>query len=188
MDIQPAEYERYLVRKGDLLVCEGGEVGRAAIWDAPIEICGFQKALHRLRPVSPKCDDPRFMMFALRSAGSSGAFADGHESTISHLTGEKLRQHRFAFPGLEEQDEIVAHIDAALAELRRAVAAVEEEIALLREFRARLIAEVVTGKLDVRAKAAALPEITESEPIDEPSDGEDLEEPIDDVEDEVVAA
>lgn len=57
-----------------------------------------------------------------------------------------------------------------------------------REFHNRLVAEVVTGKLDVRAAAAALPEIAESELIDEPTDGEDFEEALDDIEDEVVAA
>jgi type I restriction enzyme S subunit len=61
-------------------------------------------------------------------------------------------------------------------------------ITLLREFRARLVAGVVTGKLDVRAAAAALPEITEAEPVDEPIDGEDLEEAIDDAGNEAVAA
>ena len=40
----------FRLRRGDLLVCEGGEVGRAAIWEAPLEECYFQKALHPLRP------------------------------------------------------------------------------------------------------------------------------------------
>jgi type I restriction enzyme S subunit len=188
MDIQQAEYDRYLLRKGDLLVCEGGEVGRAAIWDGALEVCGFQKALHRLRPLSPGRDDPRFMMFVLGAASFSGAFADGHESTISHLTGEKLRQHRFPFPEPEEQAAIVAHIDAASAQINRITAAVEREVALLRQFRTRLVADVVTGKLDARAATAALPEETSSEPIDDPIVGEDLEEAIDDIENEEVAA
>jgi hypothetical protein len=51
-----------------------------------------------------------------------------------------------------------------------------------------LVTDVVTGKFDVRVVGQSLPEITESEPIDEPTDGEDLEEAIDDVEDEAVAA
>src|SRR5215208_5132633 len=46
-----SDIERFRLRKGDLLVCEGGEVGRAAIWDAPIDECYYQKALHRLRPL-----------------------------------------------------------------------------------------------------------------------------------------
>ena len=44
-----ADIEKFRLLKGDLLVCEGGEVGRAAIWDAPIDECYYQKALHRLR-------------------------------------------------------------------------------------------------------------------------------------------
>jgi type I restriction enzyme S subunit len=158
MDISPTEYDRYLVKKGDLLVCEGGEVGRAAIWDGVLEICGFQKALHRLRPRDKRKDCPRFMMYVLLLASLSGAFADGHESTISHLTGEKLRQHRLPFPERAEQSAIVAHLDAAFADVDRATFNLEYQIALLHEFRMRLIADVVTGKLDVRAAAASLPE------------------------------
>ena len=62
------------------------------------------------------------------------------------------------------------------------------EIALVQEFRTRLIADVVTGKLDVREAAASLPEVTEPEPIDEPTDGEDLDETMDESENEEAAA
>ena len=48
MDIYPKELERYTLRRGDLIVCEGGEVGRCSIWQGGLDICGFQKALHRL--------------------------------------------------------------------------------------------------------------------------------------------
>ncbi len=91
-------------------------------------------------------------------------------------------------PPKNEQREIIAEIQASTCELETTIATIGREIAFLREFRTRLVADVVTGKLDVRAAAAALPEITESEPIDEPSDGEALEEAIDDVENEEVAA
>jgi type I restriction enzyme, S subunit len=57
---------------------------------------------------------------------------------------------------------------------------VSNEIALIQEFRTRLIADVVTGELDVRAASASLPEMTKLEPIDELAGGEDLEEEIDD--------
>jgi prevent-host-death family protein len=62
------------------------------------------------------------------------------------------------------------------------------EIALIQEFRTRLIADVVTGKLDVCATAASLPEIIELEPIDESADGEDLDETILETENEEAAA
>jgi len=71
MDIPPSEYERYTVKPGDLLVCEGGEVGRAAIWSGELALCGFQKALHRLRPRDPERQVPRFLLFALRAASAA---------------------------------------------------------------------------------------------------------------------
>ncbi len=48
MDFTEAEFEKFRLRPGDLLVCEGGEVGRAALWRGTIADCAFQKALHRV--------------------------------------------------------------------------------------------------------------------------------------------
>jgi type I restriction enzyme, S subunit len=157
MDISEPEYDRYTLKVGDLLVCEGGEVGRSAIWMGQLELCGFQKALHRLRPLNADRDVPRFMYYALLSAAKSGAFNDGRLSTISHLTGDKLRAHRFAFPPFHEQQKIVAFLDASLSAVDRADNVARREIMLLREYRIRLITDVVTGKLDVREAAAQLP-------------------------------
>ena len=52
MDISPTEYSRYTIQPGDLLVCEGGEVGRCALWSGELAVCGFQKALHDYAPVT----------------------------------------------------------------------------------------------------------------------------------------
>ena len=86
IDVHPNEFERYTVQAGDLLVCEGGEVGRAAIvpeWHRPI---AYQKALHRLRPMAS--ENPRFMFYTLRFAEARGIFqAGGNPNTILHLTG-----------------------------------------------------------------------------------------------------
>ncbi|MBM7482670.1 type I restriction enzyme S subunit [Bradyrhizobium sp. USDA 3686] len=188
MDVPPAEYARYCVRLGDLLVCEGGEIGRAAIWSNALELCAFQKALHRLRPRNLKRDNPQFLLLQLRLAVALGAFVDGHESTIAHLTGEKLRAHRFVFPSLVEQQRIISHIETQSLEINAAADRVEREIALIQEFRTRLIADVVTGKLDVRAAAASLPEVAELEATDDLAEGDDLDEVIDDAESEEVAA
>ena len=182
MDIAPSEYERYTVKPGDLLVCEGGEVGRSAIWAGDVELCGFQKALHRLRPLSDR-DLPRFQYYALRAAASSNAFSDGHESTIGHLTGEKLRAHRFPFPPREEQAEITACLDEVLGRIEGAIRLAQHEIASLREYQTRLITGVVTGELDVRKAAAELPdEFDDREPLDK-IDAEQTEEwEVEDVE------
>jgi type I restriction enzyme S subunit len=187
MDVPPDEYDRYTLKPGDLLVCEGGEVGRAAIWQGGLQPCAFQKALHRLRPRQLDQDDPRFLLLQLRLAVALGAFVDGHESTISHLTGEKLRAHRFLFPPLSEQQTIIAAIDEKSRQFDTSIGRLEREITLIQEFRARLIADVVTGKLDVRAAAAALPEVTDLEPVEEPVEDDDLDETAE-TEDEEVAA
>ncbi|MDF2766030.1 MAG: type restriction-modification system specificity subunit [Rhodospirillales bacterium] len=108
-------------------------------------------------------------MYVLRAAARAGAFDDGHESTIAHLTGEKIRSHRLAFPELREQIEIVEHLDAATRRVDGAIQAIRGSIEVCIELRTRLIADVVTGKVDVR-QAARLSEIEESE---EPLDASD---------------
>ena len=156
MDIPPNEYGRYTVEEGDLLVCEGGEVGRCAIWSRQLPVCGFQKALHRLRPRSASEDVPRYMFYALQTAANGNAFSDGHVSTIAHLTGEKLRAHRFPFPSFLEQATIVEYLDKATTASDAAIDRARRQIELIQEYRTRLIADVVTGKLDVRKAAAGL--------------------------------
>ena len=168
MDISPDEYSRYTVQQGDLLVCEGGEVGRCALWTSEETRFGFQKALHRLRPRNTSHDVPRFMYYTLRAAAKGNAFNDGHLSTIAHLTGDKLRAHRFPFPPLAEQESLVNFLDSVTKRIDQGISATLRQIDLLREYRTRLIADVVTGKLDVREAAAQLPdESDDEEPIDE---------------------
>ena len=158
MDILPTEYERFTVQTGDLLVCEGGEVGRCAIWSGALTVCGFQKALHRLRPRDARRDLPRFLYHILWTAVHRNAFSDGHLSTIAHLTGDKLRAHRFPFPPPNEQECLVGVLDRVLLDTDRAIRRIRRQVAVVREYRTRLIADVVTGKVDVRKTAAASPE------------------------------
>lgn len=167
MDIPESEYSRYTLLPGDLVVCEGGEIGRCAIWNEPLKLCAFQKALHRLRPVSTSADTPRFMYYALRAAANAGAFSDGHVSTIPHLTGDKLRAHQFPFPPKREQDAIVAFLDEESGKIDQACLFVNAEISTLRELLSRLVADAVTGRLDVRAAAKSLPAESSADQIDD---------------------
>ncbi len=179
IDIAPHERERFTVQPGDLLVCEGGDVGRCTFWTGQLPVCGFQKALHRLRPLDSTCDHPRFLYYCMLNASKLGIFvADGSENTIAHLTGVKLRAHRFAFPPVKEQQAITSHLDDALSDINKTTRFAQDEISLLREYRTRLIADVVTGKLDVRKMAAGLPDETddpeELEDADALVEGEDV--------------
>ncbi len=153
MDINTEEYGRYTLEKGDLLVCEGGEVGRTAIWREELRRCAFQKALHRVRPHSGR-DLPRFFYYVMRAAASTGVFlAHGNPNTIPHLTAEKLRVYRLAFPPPEEQRAIVNFLDGATTKIDTLIAKIETTIERLQEYRAALITAAVTGKSDVRGVA-----------------------------------
>ncbi len=149
MDIHEDEYERYVVKQGDLLVCEGGEVGRAAIVPPVSGIFGFQKALHRLRALD-QSEDPRFMYFTLLWAADTGIFDQSGSSTIAHLTGEQLRKYRFPKPPHLEQKAIAEHLEAESAKLNTLTTEAQRAIDLLQERRTALISAAVTGQIDVR--------------------------------------
>ena len=80
--------------------------------------------------------------------------------SVPHVSPEQIGAFRFALPPIGEQKAIVQHLAQATANLDEYVTATQREIDLLLEFRTRLIADVVTGKLDVRGVAAGLPETT----------------------------
>lgn len=151
MDIHPAELERYTVREGDLMVCEGGDVGRAAIWRGESSVFGYQKALHRLRPRSQDTDTAEFFFFSLLTAKKRGVFEESDsKATIAHLPAERFRQYRFAFPPKLEQREIAQHVRVESERLDVLLTKTELSIELLKERRAALITAAVTGQIDLR--------------------------------------
>jgi type I restriction enzyme S subunit len=149
MDIHKDEYERYIVKTGDLLVCEGGEVGRAAIVPPISGIFGYQKALHRLR-AHDSSEDSSFMYFTLLWAANTGIFDQSGSSTIAHLTGEQLRKYRFPKPPLQEQKAIATFLETESAKFDTLTSEAQRAIALLQERRTALISAAVTGQIDVR--------------------------------------
>lgn len=150
MDFKPGEIERYQVVKGDLLVCEGGEVGRCAIWEKD-EPCFYQKALHRLRPYSKSKDFIRFIFYVISDAVHKERFISrANKSTIAHLPADAFRQYRFAFPDINEQKQIAIYLDREKNKYDEFVNEVNSSVELLKEHRTALISAVVTGKIDVR--------------------------------------
>lgn len=150
MDINPSEYPRYTIKPGDLMVCEGGEVGRAAIVPDTGAVIGFQKALHRLRSLGDS-EHPGFMYYTLAWASAYGVFSLSGMSTIAHLTGEQLRKYRFPKPPLAEQTAIAIFLDRETAKIDELVAEQQNLIALLKEKRQALISHAVTKGLDPAA-------------------------------------
>lgn len=148
MDFPPPERARYRVLPGDLLVCEGGEPGRAAIWDGRANEIYYQKALHRVR--SRGENRVRWLYYCLRAASYMNTFAaQGNLTTIAHLTGEQLKAQRFPFPDPVTQDRIIAKLDSqgrTQVALKRAV---EHQASLVGERRRAMITAAVTGQMDV---------------------------------------
>ena len=155
MDIDSREYSRFLLKPGDLLVCEGGEVGRSAIWQGELGLCAYQKAIHRLRTCSERHkDNPRFLFYVMRFAADKRVFlTEGNPNTIPHLTGEKLRVYRFPFPPGDEQTKIVQYTDKYTNKLLDLSSKIDHAIETLVEYRSALITAAVTGKIDVREVA-----------------------------------
>lgn len=149
MDIAPQEYGRYSIEEGDVLVCEGGEVGRAAIVSAQTSVIGFQKALHRLRATTAE-ESPDFIFYTMLWAANTGVFNEEGNSTIAHLTAEKLRRYRFPQPPLPEQVVIVGRLGTATKKIQRLLDKAVTAIARLTEYRSALITAATTGKIDVR--------------------------------------
>ncbi len=152
MDIDPGEFARYTVREGDLLVCEGGEVGRAAVVHCAQEVIGYQKALHRLRALTEE-ECPRYMFYTFAWASKAGVFSGEGQSTIAHLTGEQLRRYRFPRPPKVDQELIVGFLDIEISKISKLRSMAEAAITLLKERRSALIAAAVTGQIDVRQAA-----------------------------------
>ena len=105
-----SELERYSVRKGDLLICEGGDIGRAAIWeeDEPIR---YQNALHRIRFNGDMI--PRFVLKYLHFLKNTGVLDNnyGKGVTIKHLVKSSLLSIPVPVPSLLEQQHIVSELD-----------------------------------------------------------------------------
>lgn len=113
--------------------------------------------------VRPRSDaDPSYFGRVMRTeqfAREAERWSYGITSDMWSLRPHHFKTIQFLVPPLAEQIKIVEDLSSRTAELDKAVAAAEREIALLREYRTRLIADVVTGKKDVRAEAASLPDI-----------------------------
>ena len=110
-----AEKEKYLLQKGDLLICEGGEVGRCAIWSND-KTMYYQNALHRVRfygNISSK-----FIQNVIRSYKTMGIIDKNSKGmTIKHFTKTALNSLYIPLPPFQEQQRIVAQIEKLFEQL-----------------------------------------------------------------------
>ncbi len=137
-----SDLDKFRLKKGDLLVCEGGEVGRAAIWDAPLEECYYQKALHRLRPLHGF--DVRLMVAILWQWSKRGILADYvTQTSIAHLPRDKFLGVPIPLPPSIEQ----RAISAALSEVDALLGGLDRLIAKKRDLKQAAMQQLLTGKV-----------------------------------------
>ncbi|WP_431064033.1 restriction endonuclease subunit S [Methylotuvimicrobium sp.] len=111
MRLEPNEFERYGLVPGDIVMCEGGEPGRCAIWKGQTSSMMIQKALHRIR--AKKNVSSVFLYYALLNKGIQGHFdAYFTGAAIKHLTGENLAKIEVLIPPLSIQQKIAAILSA----------------------------------------------------------------------------
>lgn len=122
MRFEKDKQEQFLVRKGDLLICEGGYPGRAAIWEEDYTIF-IQKALHRVRFLFPNMN--YYFLYFLFLSDINGTLKKYYTgSGIKHLTGKSLGKLLLPIPPINEQKRIVEKVDQLMAlctELERTV-------------------------------------------------------------------
>lgn len=114
MRLKDHEVEEYSILPGDLLICEGGEPGRAAICNDSVGGMAFQKALHRARPFGGVVVE--YLAYILRCDAVSGYLEQYFTgATIKHFTGQALASYVIPLPPTAEQHRIVAKVDALTA-------------------------------------------------------------------------
>lgn len=136
MKFEESEQERYELKYGDLVICEGGEPGRCAIWKEQIPNMKIQKALHRVRVHD--CLDYRYLFYWFLLAGKTGELDQYFTgATIKHMPGQKLKEVVIDKPPLEIQHRI-ADILSAYDDL---IENNQKQIKLLKEAAQRLYKE-----------------------------------------------
>ncbi|MGH8856511.1 MAG: restriction endonuclease subunit S [Polaromonas sp.] len=118
--LEPHELDEFRLLPGDLLICEGGEPGRCAIWRNESLEMYFQKALHRVRPLGGVL--PEFLELCLQSDAAAGLLDQYFTgATIKHFAGQELSRYVLPLPPAKEQHRIVARVQqlrALCAQLR----------------------------------------------------------------------
>jgi type I restriction enzyme S subunit len=157
------------VIQDDLIVAGLGDgripAGRACVAPPGIEPAMVKADCFRFR-LDPSHVSPRFAAYQLSATAPMAAGVLSTGATRQRINLQSTSARAIALPPQDEQDAILRHLAIVSIPLESAIAVATREIDLIREYRTRLIADVVTGKLDVREVAANLPDEVEEETLE----------------------
>ncbi|MCX5757805.1 MAG: restriction endonuclease subunit S [Candidatus Hydrogenedentes bacterium] len=145
MPFLPGESAKYTAIKGDVLICEGGYPGRAAIWaeDYPIY---FQKALHRVRFHEPTHN--KWFLYYLYAQDKRGELRRHFSGTgIQHFTGAVLARLELPLPPLPELRRVVAKFEELSIETQSLESLYQRKLAALDELKKSLLHQAFSGQL-----------------------------------------
>ena len=146
MKFEESEQERYGIQIGDLIMCEGGEPGRCAIWDVDVPNMKIQKALHRIRVKKLVYNKFVYYLFLLYAQnGRLEKYFTG--TTIKHLTGQSLKTVEIPLPLLPEQKRIVKEIETRLSQAEAAEARIAEALQKTEALRQSILKKAFSGEL-----------------------------------------
>jgi type I restriction enzyme S subunit len=146
--------EPYILSDGDMLFARSGATaGKSFLFKAEYGLSAFAGYLIRAR-IDTKRILPKYLSYVTNSSyyekWKNGVFI---QATIQNISAERYGQLPIPLPPIDKQCEIIAYLDNKCSAIDKVTVKLNDEIALFTEYRARLISDVVTGKLDVRAVA-----------------------------------
>lgn len=155
--LEEKEKERYLVRKGDLLICEGGDVGRSAIWESDNPIY-YQNALHRVRFY--QSINQYFFLYILNHYKNLGLIDDVSGGvTIKHFTQNSMQKLIFPLPPLAEQERIVSVIKSIFSQIDTLDQNKSDLQTAIKQTKSKILDLAIHGKL--------VPQDTNDEPAEQ---------------------
>ena len=159
--VPQSEIVRCELQTGDILMTEGGDrdkLGRGYIWHGEISGCLHQNHIFAVRVNADRLL-PEYLILLMTSPYGRRYFELTAKQTtnLASTNTTKLKAFPLLLPSVEEQKRIAEYVAQQSSEMVSAITRTQRQIDLVREYRTRLIADVVTGKLDVRG--VALPEV-----------------------------
>lgn len=145
MRFEKDEKERYSVESGDLVICEGGYPGRAAIWenDEPIY---FQKAIHRVRAKKPIHN--RWLLYFLYLSDVTGELRQYFTGAgIQHFTGKSLKRFRLPIAPAEEISSHLDKFDSLFEETKHLETIYQQKLTALTELKQSILQKAFAGEL-----------------------------------------
>jgi type I restriction enzyme S subunit len=147
MPFSDKEFEALKLCKGDILVCEGGDVGRTAVWEGQLEECAYQNHLHRLRPKGNNIVNYFFSYWMEYAISLRGLYINiANKTTIPNLSSQRLKSFLIPLPPLEEQQKIAQILTA----IDQKIQAEEKKKEALQNLFKTLLHHLMTGKIRVK--------------------------------------